>query len=119
MGFRTYSLTVKRSPGGSFVEGLWVPDDYTTLVILASVQPLTPHEMMMLPEGRRESQAFRLFTSTRLLPAEEGKQNADRVIFEDEEYEVISCATWQNRIIPHYSAVISGAVSALENPLQD
>jgi hypothetical protein len=116
MGFRTYTLTVKRSPGGSFVDGLWVPQDFTESTISASVQPLTPQEMDLLPVARRNSQTFKVFTSERLYPALEGGANADRVVFESEDYEVISCAEWQNKIIPHYCAVISGRVPTLENP---
>lgn len=101
------TLTVTRLDAGSFVNGLWVEGSPSTFDIQCSVQPLTPDEMELVPEGRRDGEVFNLFTGTRLLPANPpDSKNADKVSIDGRDYEVLSCARWQNRILPHYKAVV-------------
>ena len=93
-------LTVKRTTGGEFVDGIWVPGAETEFTARYSVQPTSPDDMAMLPEGRRDRQAFTLFGSTALRKAtDEG--NADRVLIYGEWYEVNAHQPWRNGLIPH------------------
>ena len=102
------ALTVERSIGGTMSYGRYTEGTPTTLAITASVQPLRPDEMQLLPEGRRPEESFRLYTDTRLLTANRGtNKNADIVTIDGTRYEVLSCATWQNDIINHYKAIVS------------
>ena len=100
------TLTVTRYGLGSDVKGHYVEGTPSTFNITASVQPLRPNEMLLLPEGRRESEAFRLYTDTQLLPARKDSTNAEKVAIGSVDYEVLSCAIWDNNIIPHFKAIV-------------
>lgn len=101
-------LTVRRPDSAvTYVDGIGQPSSTSNVDITASVQPLRPNEMELLPEGRRDSEAFRLYTATELLPADEKTgRDADIVEYNGKDYEVLSCARWQNRVIPHFKAVV-------------
>ncbi len=101
-------LTVKRKDDATvFTKGKAQNGATSDVDITASVQPLRPDEMGLLPEGRRDSEAFRLYTATELLPADEATgKNADMVVYNGKDYEVLSCARWQNRVVPHFKAVM-------------
>lgn len=101
------TLTVTRHAAGSRDHGRYVEGTTSTFNITASVQPLQAREMDMLPENRRDSESFRLYTDTLLLVADRRTGvNADKVAISGSDYEVVSCATWQNDIINHYKAVV-------------
>jgi len=66
--------------------------------------------MQLLPEGRRESEAYRLYTDFELktVRKESGdKLNADTVTIDGKKFEVLSVAKWRNDVINHYKAVVS------------
>lgn len=102
------TLTVKRvSAATTYTKGIAQAEGTANITIKASVQPLRANEMELLPEGRRDSEAFRLYTDTELLPADEvTKKNADVVVYNGKDYEVLSCARWQNRVVPHFKGVM-------------
>ena len=107
MSFRRPLTVTRKSAVDTYVKGVLQVAAASTVSITASVQPLKPNEMELLPEGRRESEAFRLYTSTKLFPAEDStKKNADIVSIDGKNFEVLSCATWQNNVIPHYKAIV-------------
>ena len=66
--------------------------------------------MMLLPEGRRDKAAFRIYSDIELLPADETtKVNADLVDIDggtNYEYEVVANKPWQNNIINHHMAIV-------------
>ena len=107
-GLRNFTLTVSRVNGaGNYdANGRWIESAKSTFNIKASVQPLTPREMEMLPEARREKEAFRIYSDTKLNPAsdKDGK-NADIVAINGKNFEVLSCGSWQNNIISHYKTI--------------
>lgn len=102
------TLTVRRRDAATtYVDGIAQAGSTSNVSISASVQPLKPNEMELLPEGRRDSEAFRLYTETQLFPANDStNKNADIVEYNGKDYEVLSCAEWQNKVIPHYKAVM-------------
>jgi hypothetical protein len=105
------ALVLKRPAAGTRVDGHWVEGTRTSSNIRASVQPLRPEEMSLLPEGRRNSEAFRLYTATRLQAAKESTGvNADYVVIDGADYEVMSCVRWQNKVIPHYKAICAKVI---------
>jgi len=104
--FRVHTLSVKRM-SGSYVNGEWTASQDSSFSIKASVQPLKASETQFLPEGRRNSKSYHLFTDTDLLPArDQAGKNADVVTIDGEEYEVMSCAKWNNAVIPHNDAIV-------------
>lgn len=106
MGFRQ-SVTFKRPSSVTYVNGVAQAVTFAVSIIQASIQPLTPDEMKLLPEGRRNTAAYNIITSTSLRPAKEaaGRQ-ADIIVIGGEDYEVISCEYWINNVINHCKAVI-------------
>lgn len=106
-------LTVKRHAAGSYVGGFWTEGSVNPLTIQASVQPASQADMQLLPEGRRITSAYRLYTDDTLLLAK-GNQQADRVVVQGEDYEVLAEAHWDNGVLPHKSYVVSRIVEGTE-----
>lgn len=101
-------LTVTRKSGGGYVDGIWQPGDETTITVKASVQPTSPDDMELLPEGRRDRQAFTLYCDTPLrVSGDVEGANADLVDIEGVSYEVSARRPWQNNIISHHVAVVT------------
>lgn len=100
-------LTVTREQPGQYVDGVWQPGTSATLTVNASVQPTTPDEMQMLPEGERDRQAFTLYSDTELLVSNDNTQQpSDRVQIDGATYKASARAPWQNSIIPHHRTVV-------------
>lgn len=102
------TLLVRRYAAGDYnTSGNWVEGTPGDFNILASVQPLRGKEMEMLPEARRESQAYKLYTDTQLLTINTtAKTNSDRVQIEGNWFEVLIAEPWQNTIIDHYKVIV-------------
>lgn len=100
-------LTVKRSPSGAYINGIWTePGNPTPLVIQASVQPASQRDAVLLPEGRRVSASYRLFTDDVLKLPSPG-QNSDVVEIGGRDYDVVAEADWQNSVMPHRQYLVS------------
>lgn len=101
-------VTLRRPAPGSYVNGRWVEGATTDSTITASIQPLTGEDMEELPEARRESEGYNMYTSTQVRTVQEAgsNQNADRIVFNGKEYEVHQVRPWQNNtnftIVNHY-----------------
>ncbi len=106
MSFRR-SLLVKRRGKGDYQRGVYIDGDIIELGIFASVQPLAAQETLLLPENRREVKNFKLFTDTKLLATEKGGDNADYVVIDGLDYEVMRVDPWQNAVISHYRVIVS------------
>lgn len=97
--------------------------------IQASVQPMRGKDLLSLPEGRRASASFRLYTDFRLRTVDDkAQQNPDRVTFRIpahdltaplRTYEVIHVDDWQNGIVSHYKAVVSLLEQAPDGVAED
>jgi len=98
------TVTGWRKGAGAYEQGVWVEGTLEEFSFTASVQPLNPREMELLPEGRRIKQAYKLFTDTQLLTAG-GEVNADLVSINGETCEVFSVAPYQSEVISHYKII--------------
>jgi len=111
MSLRNRTLTISRlGSGGYDASGKYVPDaSPSEFDIKCSVQPLAGEEVNLLPEGRRENAAYRVYTDTLLRTAKRGSSghNADQTTIDGEEFECLRVEVWQNSIIPHYEAVFA------------
>ena len=101
-----HTFSVKRYLAGTLNKGRYAESAESTFNITASKQPPTGKEMLLMPEGRRETETYILYTDTKLNPAIQGGANADRVIIDGDDFEVLKCETWQNDIINHYRATV-------------
>lgn len=105
-------ITLKSATPGTTVNGIWVPGAYTSSTITSSIQPLKGKEMECLPEGRRLSEAFKMYTSSvlRTVGVSGSNLNCDRVVFNGEEFDVWELMPWQNNlnfaIVNHYKYLI-------------
>ena len=101
-------LTVTRDGGeGEWVNGIWQPGAPTTLTARCSVQPSNQNDMEMLPEGRRDRQAFTLYGRTELKMADDNAEtNADRVEIYGDMFEVTHVERWTNGIINHFKSIV-------------
>lgn len=105
-------ITLRRPSAGTYVNGVWVEGAFTDTTITASIQPLKGEDMEELPEARRESEGYKMYTSTQVRTVQEAgsDQNADRVVFNGKEYEVHQVNPWQNNsnfnIVNHYKYLI-------------
>ncbi|MBT8412482.1 MAG: hypothetical protein KJP02_11895 [Octadecabacter sp.] len=102
-------VTVTRYAAGAYVDGFWQEGGTSPVTITASVQPASQTDMQLLPEGRRLTGAYRLFTDDTMLLAS-GAQQADRVTIGGAEYEVMAEAVWENGLIPHKSYLVARIV---------
>lgn len=96
-------ITIRQLTGGQFINGRYVEGSESEITIRASIQPLksvNENVMMILPEGRRMSRAYRVYTSTELNSLD--SENPDKAVIDNEEYEILQDNIWQNNIINHY-----------------
>lgn len=103
------TLNIKQFAAGVYngTTGLWVEGASTTGTITASVQPLRGKEMEMLPEARRESQAYKLYTDTQLFTVDTTtNKNPDQVQINGDWHEVLIVEDWQNEILNHYKVIV-------------
>lgn len=95
-----------RYAAGTTTGGYIAGGTETEFSILASVQPLKPNEIQCLPEGRRNSKAFRLYSNTALQMLEGTNAKPDQVLLFGERYEVIGHGPWQNDVINHNKYIV-------------
>lgn len=108
--FNTFALEVTRYDSVSSVKGRHVPDNdvTSTINITCSAQPLTGKEMETLPENRRNTSSYRVFTETELQTTNDATGlKPDRLTLFGKLCEIIEVQPWQNGLINHYSCVAS------------
>ena len=108
--FRQHTLTVKRRASGDYdALGFFkVSGSDTEFTITASVQPMTGSEILLLPENRRELETKKIYTSTELYGIEKGNGvNADIVIIDGDEFEVVRIYPYKNNVINHYKIFVA------------
>lgn len=117
--FNTISFTRKRRTG-SYVDGRWVESGVTTDTPFTGTRQMpTGKDMQVLPEGRRLSEVYIIYTATELFAVQNADSNptpgnaeipCDIVVDGATEYEVIHVEPWRNGIINHYKAWIAKAL---------
>lgn len=89
---------VTRPGQGEYVRGIWVPaltKKAEKFNVLAVVQPLTGKDILLLPEGQRITQAFKVYTSFAMQTVNSEKtKKADTISINDEEFEIHSVEPW-------------------------
>ena len=98
-------ITVYRVSAGQYVDGVWQEGTETSFTDRFSVQPTSPDDMEMLPEGRRQNRAYTLIGDNMLRGVTDS--NPDQVEIEGERYEVSAAQRWGNSIIPHARNVVT------------
>jgi hypothetical protein len=92
-------LTIFRQNPGTYVNGEWVKPDPAEIPIpiTASIQPTTGEDVLSIPEGRRNSKSYALFTSTEIETIHASNTaNPDQIEIYGERFEIIKVEIWQN-----------------------
>lgn len=105
--FKSHNLVARRFVPGVYKDGKWIEGTMFKFNFFCSLQPLTPHQIALLPEARREDESSLIITETELRKVSvRNQRNSDIIEIEDELYEVYSVKPWKNKIIPHYEVVV-------------
>lgn len=90
-------ITVERTSGGSYVDGIYQASPPTTFKTVCSVQQPTPAELQNLTQGERDKD-IRKFISKK--PVSTGSDRdgtiADVVIYKSVRYKIISAGDWDS-----------------------
>jgi len=98
------ALTGSRPAAGTYVNGIFLASGTTTaLSFRGTVRPLSPQEMLTLPEGRIYNQAVTIYTEFQLQVADPDTGiNADTVNWLGDDFEVISVDPHMQGFLDHY-----------------
>lgn len=91
-------LEIMRPPLGEYILGVWTEYPPALVVVQSSVQPVSPSQVQLLPEGRRIDARFTLYSTEPL-------KEQDEVKLFGAWYEILHVARWQNKIISHYMGI--------------
>ena len=107
IGIPTNPITVERHNGGDWIEGEYVKDAPDELIIEASVQPLKPNEVKILPEHLRSSESLKIYTEAKLIIADEKNQiPGDIIVHDGKRFIIHSVSNWSiGTDIPHFKCV--------------
>jgi len=105
--FLTDRLTIIRYGKGVWYEGRYIKGDKEVFNIDACIQPLTPNEIRLLPEHRRNSETIKIYTNKRLFNSDEKNQIAGDIIEHDnKKYEIHEVSNWSiGTDLPHYKSI--------------
>ena len=98
-------LILLRVQPGQWVNGIYQEGVEEVLTVDVSVQPTSPEDMKSLPEGRRERKSYTIIGDSRLRSVEEGA-NPDRVVINEQDYEVVVSSEWRNGILSHNRSIV-------------
>lgn len=101
------NVSVIRKGEGAYIDGIWQDGIESNFIIRASVHPTPARVLETLPEGYRTSDSFTLYTTTRLISAENNTNNPDSVILYDNNYLVAQIKRWDNTVLSHFEIVVT------------
>lgn len=110
MSFRKPIIVKRVVSSGGYFNGNYIPGGTPALLpnVTASVQPATGKVLESLPEGRRDSESYVLFTDTELKTVETSEtKNPDIVVINNTDFEVVKVKPYQSKVLSHYQVVIS------------
>jgi len=81
--------------------GKWVDGASTDTEIQVSIQPISGKELLSLPEGRRERDNIKGYTSAEIRELDPESGNGDYIIFEGKTYKVVNSRP-RTYLLPHY-----------------
>jgi hypothetical protein len=102
------TLTVIRQPEGTWVNGRYVKATPVEIEITGNIQPLPRGiRTKLAPEGDRTTGCFMLFSNEMVRQQKEGTNGyeADIVLFNGEELEVVQAYDYSMGPLNHYEAV--------------
>lgn len=104
----TITVTQPNLVGTYDANGRYVEGEKTIINnVIASVQPLKPSEIQMLPEGRRNVEAIKVYTELKMFVSDEfNKKNASLILYDGKNYEVHMVSNWNiGTDIPYFKVI--------------
>lgn len=89
------TITLRRYAAGDYVDGLWVDGVSTDSEVQASVQPTTPNELRLLPEGDRAKRSWKILCNFELLMGNDSGVKADELIIDGTLFRISSPENYQ------------------------
>lgn len=87
------SFTVKRPTGAFADEGVYA-STYEKIQMTGVVQPASPKELQMLPEGSRLTDIIAVWSNLEMRVATGDKSESDVIVVDSKKYRVIKCEPW-------------------------
>lgn len=115
--FATDTITIKRYSGGQYIKGIWTEGVETTTTAKASVQPVSGNELMLLPEGRRNSESVKIFTTAQL-KTQSLQEKCDIIEIRGIDFEIHNVKHWFGTDIEHYECLAVKREDYYENRKQ-
>ena len=89
-------VTVERTSGSKYIEGLFVKGNKSTFKTVCSPQQPTAQDLQTLPEGDRDKDIFKLITKKPVRTASDrDKTDADVIIFKGMRFKIVSVQDWE------------------------
>jgi len=88
-------LTVERTSGSGYVDGLYVKGTTSLFKTIGSPQQPSPQDLQTLAEGERDKDIFKFITKKVIRTASDGTgTDADVVIFKGKRFKIIAVQDW-------------------------
>jgi hypothetical protein len=102
LGLFKKSYTVRKHQQQEIKKG-YASAAYTDIILRLNVQPLTPNEILALPEGERTVKRIKSFGVGPMESADEyGNVPGDRLFYRGIWYECVSSVPWDHTMLSHY-----------------
>jgi hypothetical protein len=94
--FLSDTYEVRRSRGGSYVDGFFKAEEDDVLKVRGSMQPTNARELKLSEEGTRLREYFKFYTDIQVLPINSKTlARSDTITINNETYKVMSQTIWQ------------------------
>lgn len=91
LGAQTFTI-LRRT--GRWERGSFVVDDSQTLTAVGIIQPASPEDLQLFPEGERRRGTLAIYTQT-ILHITEDPAISDEITWQGESYKVVRVDRWQ------------------------
>ena len=90
-------VTVTRTTGGGYVDGLYVKGGQSTFKTICSVQQPSPKELQNLPEGERDKDIRKFISKKPVFTTNDRDGDiADSIRYKGNNYKIISAGDWDS-----------------------
>lgn len=102
--FNTVSIkcTDRSGTSGSYVNGVWTPVAGAAYYITGSAQPLTSREYNSLPEGRKDTEVIKIYTSSVLKVSTNPTSDGTEIEWNGKKWVITDRFDNLNGVISHY-----------------
>ena len=91
---------------GRYIKGRFKSTSEKRLKARMAVFPLTPNELLRLPEARRTTESLNFYSDERLFTTDEKiSRRADLVHVRNKVFEIHSVEDWTNTDLPHFRSI--------------